>query len=584
MRRMLEILTMMAILTAGAQAGEIVVCPEEEDGCDYTSIQSAINNAEDGDVIKIRKGIYREHDITIDKCISIEGEDRNSTIIDAEHMGRGFYIKYSGQCEMKISSITVRNGVADYGGGIRIYHHYDWGRLTLTLQDVSISSNRASKRGGGIAVYYPPGAKELTARVTLNIVDSEISKNISSEYGGGIHFECGFGNEYGKCQLRVENSTIEKNLSFSDGGGIDVWSNIAVNMDGVILKENSANGWGGGMAICDDTVIAKSWIVGNKSKVNGGGIHTYTGCNLSLTMESSVIAFNRAEEAGGGISFGNWDQSASKNGAIEGCTIVNNTSGKGGSGIYVDSEAKGSLTLGVHDTVFSNNSTDISFNISKSTSYSLFFSNDVFSRKPKFPDGTYTEEISVVDDPGFVNPEEMNFSLKADSPLIGKGAYTYASLLEDIAGRTRDSEPDIGACEYPDICKLGETEKVEGGATGSCNETEFEIGFEEINVRVPFSTGWNLSGIPAYREETISELFGDNLSSVHTLWKWDRNNREWELYTSDEKIKSYLETFPVFIELLDENSTIKPGEGFWVNAKEPFELEWKLKVVKENEE
>ena len=174
----------------------------------------------------------------------------------------------------------------------------------------------------------------------------------------------------------------------------------------------------------------------------------------------------------------------------------------------------------------------------------------------------------------------MDFSLKADSPLIGKGAYTYTTFLEDIAGRTRDSKPDIGACEYPDICKLGETEKVEEGATGSCNETEFE----EINVRVPFSTGWNLSGVPVYREETISELFGDNLSSVHTLWKWDKDNREWELYTSDEKIKSYLETFPVFIELLDENSTIKPGEGFWVNAKEPFELEWKLKVVKENEE
>jgi predicted outer membrane repeat protein len=571
MRRMLGILTMMAILTAGAQAGEIVVCPEEADGCNYTSIQSAINNAKNGDVIKIRKGIYREHNITINKCISIEGEDRDSTIIDAEHIGRGIYINYSGQCKMKISSITVRNGVTDYGGGIRIYHSASWSYLTLILQDVSISGNRATGSGGGISVYsYSHYDGENTGNVGVKVIDSEISKNISSGNGGGIYFRCVGGN----CQLKVENSTIEKNFSSSNSGGMDVEDSTLVNLDRTVLKGNSANGRVGGMAICGDTVITKSWIVENKAKGSGGGIYIYPNCNFGLTIESSVIAFNRAEDVGGGIYFANTDPLKSKTVTIEGCTIVNNTSEKDGNGIYVDFE-KGKLDFVAYDTVFVNNNDDISFNVSNDTNYFLSFGNDAFSREPEFPENTYTEEISVIDDPGFVNPEEMDFSLKINSPLIGKGAYTYTAFLEDIAGRTRDSEPDIGACEYPDICRLGETEKVEGGATGS---------FEEINVRVPFSTGWNLSGIPAYREETISELFGDNLSSVHTLWKWDRNNREWELYTSDEKIKSYLETFPVFIELLDENSTIKPGEGFWVNAKKPFELEWKLKVVKENEE
>ena len=50
---------------------------------DYPTIQEAINNAPDGSTIFVRAGTYPEH-LTINKPLSLIGEDRNRTIIDAE--------------------------------------------------------------------------------------------------------------------------------------------------------------------------------------------------------------------------------------------------------------------------------------------------------------------------------------------------------------------------------------------------------------------------------------------------------------------------------------------------------------------
>ena len=48
----------------------------------FTNISDAINNAEITDIILIKKGIYNEHDLVINKKIEIIGEDPDSTIIN----------------------------------------------------------------------------------------------------------------------------------------------------------------------------------------------------------------------------------------------------------------------------------------------------------------------------------------------------------------------------------------------------------------------------------------------------------------------------------------------------------------------
>jgi hypothetical protein len=49
---------------------------------DFTNISDAINKAEITDIILIRKGVYNEHDLVINKKIGIIGEDPDNTIIN----------------------------------------------------------------------------------------------------------------------------------------------------------------------------------------------------------------------------------------------------------------------------------------------------------------------------------------------------------------------------------------------------------------------------------------------------------------------------------------------------------------------
>jgi parallel beta-helix repeat protein len=77
-------------------------------GLNYTGIQSAINAPEtlNGHTIQVDAGIYYER-VVINKSISLMGEDRSVTIIDANRTGNGVVIRSSNS---RICSFTVQNG------------------------------------------------------------------------------------------------------------------------------------------------------------------------------------------------------------------------------------------------------------------------------------------------------------------------------------------------------------------------------------------------------------------------------------------------------------------------------------------
>ena len=69
----------IAILPVKAQPRTIFV-PD-----DYKTIADAIGNATNGDTIFVRQGTYEEHTLTINKTISLLGEDKeNTTIINID--------------------------------------------------------------------------------------------------------------------------------------------------------------------------------------------------------------------------------------------------------------------------------------------------------------------------------------------------------------------------------------------------------------------------------------------------------------------------------------------------------------------
>jgi parallel beta-helix repeat protein len=99
---------------------------------DYPTIQEAVDNADPGATILVRKGEYPENTI-VGKSLTLEGEDRETTVIDGSGSGPVVNIM-AGQVVM--SGFTVRNG--DYGvyigPGDSISH--------VTLKDMIVTLNK----------------------------------------------------------------------------------------------------------------------------------------------------------------------------------------------------------------------------------------------------------------------------------------------------------------------------------------------------------------------------------------------------------------------------------------------------------
>jgi len=72
---------------------------------DYPTIQGAIDNANNGDLIFVRSGVYPE-EITVDKRVSLLGQDRETTIIDASGKVSGINITSD---NVTLSGFTVQN-------------------------------------------------------------------------------------------------------------------------------------------------------------------------------------------------------------------------------------------------------------------------------------------------------------------------------------------------------------------------------------------------------------------------------------------------------------------------------------------
>jgi parallel beta-helix repeat protein len=82
----------------------------DDDGvADFRTIQEAIDYARAGDTIYVYGGTYLEH-LTINKSISLTGEDDDTTFIDGE--GTGVVIYVTGE-DVSITGFTIQNG--EYG-------------------------------------------------------------------------------------------------------------------------------------------------------------------------------------------------------------------------------------------------------------------------------------------------------------------------------------------------------------------------------------------------------------------------------------------------------------------------------------
>jgi len=190
----------------------------------YTSIQDAIDNASDEDTVYVYNGTYNEFNISINKSIILFGEDKYSTIIDANLSGNCIDIFSD---NVTIRGFTIRNAYFPYGTGIEIYAHNtticdniiinnDWfgifiqGSNNNNISYNIISNNRLAGISGGFSKQIIIGNKITDNNIGISLYAGSYCvikhNNISSNTVYGIQLDF------------VTNSSILQNNFFDNKG------------------------------------------------------------------------------------------------------------------------------------------------------------------------------------------------------------------------------------------------------------------------------------------------------------------------------------------------------------------------------
>ncbi len=195
------------------------------------TIGNATTTLTDNGTVNIANGLYKgklNRNITITKNITLLGENRDSTIIDAEGMDRIFTIN-SG-VNVNILKLTLKNGNSDYGGAIN-----SQGALTVT--ESSFTNNNGTM-GGAICNYD-----------TLTVNSCDFTLNTATSNGKAIY------NEGGDSSSRIVNY----NRFYDTATGYEIYSSSG-------SMNTMYNWWGSNsnpISKVYGTVTVSPWLVLN---------------------------------------------------------------------------------------------------------------------------------------------------------------------------------------------------------------------------------------------------------------------------------------------------------------------------------
>lgn len=202
--RNLLFLLFLFLWVPSLQSKEIEVCPV----CKINTIRAAVDMAEDGDVIRIKSGIYKEHGIEIlDKSVKIIGE--GYPVVDAEMQGTAITVKAEG---FSIEGIKIIN--------IGTSHTNDFAAILISRsKNFTIKNNRFENIFFGILI-------EKSSEGT--ILGNQIKSNsrIQAKSGNGIHM-------WHSNNLRVKNNQI---IGVRDGIYLEFTNNCVIEEN--LCKEN----------------------------------------------------------------------------------------------------------------------------------------------------------------------------------------------------------------------------------------------------------------------------------------------------------------------------------------------------------
>jgi len=274
------VLAVSSILNVLSVEGEsrTIVIPD-----DYASIQEAIDNANNGDTIFVKKGIYQEPTLEINKSLSIIGENvynttlnLNPPLIEAFILRNWLWIPATAITmnadNVKIQGFTINIPRGDYGFG---------GGLHASGDTIELIGNKIANNGvylSGISISVADNSISGTLEVigsNQTIANNSIQKFLKIQ---GSH---------NKITCNTINEIIQLNGSsnFASGNSFfmlemeDSSSNFIIDnfFECLELEERGQ--------FCSDNMIAKNRITGN------GGFNSgiWVGSGSNNTVTANII-------------------------------------------------------------------------------------------------------------------------------------------------------------------------------------------------------------------------------------------------------------------------------------------------------
>lgn len=193
---------------------------------DFTTIQQAINDAENGSTVNIPAGTYYER-ITINKTISLVGENVSTTVIDGQSAGTVVEVSSDG---VSISGFTIRySGWGWTNNGI--YVHYadnctiKGNVLFMNCHNIRLNYSRGSRVVGNTVEGNGYGIRLLHAE-NCEAYDNNVSGCI-----GGIHLEY------------ASNCSAGRNRLTNNDQGVRLYSPCTYNrIFGNVVHNNTYDG------------------------------------------------------------------------------------------------------------------------------------------------------------------------------------------------------------------------------------------------------------------------------------------------------------------------------------------------------
>jgi len=488
-------------VAAGGDCGNTGPC--------YGSVQSAVDGASDGDVIKVAAGIYTGVNnysglaqvVYVYRSVTIQGgyttanwsdssPGSNLTTLDAEGFGRVLYVIKN--IEVAIDGLRLIGGDATYVGG----------------------DPPESIAGGGIYV----------SDSTITVRNSQIESNGGAYYGGGVYAA--------NATIIISNTWILSNTASSQGGGVFLGASDAV-LTGNTIENNGWNEetiYGGGLCSDGSNLVLTSNTVAGNAAGRGGGIIIFGAEGHVITLRENAITDNTAHH-GGGVSM-----NPSSGTTLEKNTISANHADHSGGGMYLKGSSASSSFDGVFsDNVIADNRADsYGGGIYVERSGPTFIRNDIFGNVAGwYGGGLYLNESSAVLDENAISQSGgdgiwllgSSATVKNNTIFLNRGYGLVSTTIsvsskDRIEGNTiidnRGGGVSLGyAWLVNNIIAGNDGIGVQGGASMLNNTVARNTGADGIGVKV---TGMAVMTNTILVSQTIGVYVEGTAKLEGTLW------------------------------------------------------------------